>query len=192
MKHLAVFVSGGGSNFRAIHQKILAGEIDGRIELVVASKADCGAVDYARAQDIPVYIFPAADQSSSDLLERLQEASADYILLAGYLKLVPLVVVRAFPRRMVNIHPALLPDFGGRGYYGLRVHAAVIEAGCEESGVTVHFVDEIYDHGPIIAQSRVAVLPDDTPETLAARVLEQEHRLYPGVVASLCAGEYDE
>ncbi|MGH7672459.1 MAG: formyltransferase family protein, partial [Gemmatimonadales bacterium] len=120
---------------------------------------------------------------SAELLAALTEA--DLVVLAGYLKLVPAAVVVRFRWRMINIHPALLPAFGGPGMYGRRVHEAVLASGATVSGATVHYVDEQYDRGPIIAQARVPVRPDDTPETLAARVLEAEHRLLPMVVLEL-------
>jgi len=115
-------------------------------------------------------------------LELLRQRHVDLIVLAGYLKLVPPAVIAAYRDRIINIHPALLPSFGGPGMYGLRVHQAVLASGVKVSGCTVHLVDEEYDRGPILAQSRVPVLPGDTAETLAARVLEAEHRLLPAVV----------
>lgn len=191
MKRLAVFVSGGGSNFRAIHQAMLAGEIEGVVGLVVSDKADCPAAAYARDHLIQVYHYPAPDQSPVRLLKVLNSSAIDFLILAGYLKMVPVEVVRAYPRKILNIHPALLPDFGGKGFYGRRVHEAVLASGAKVSGVSVHFVDEQYDHGATVVQVTVPVEPDDTPETLAARVLEQEHRLYPQVVAALCRGAID-
>ncbi len=189
MTNLALFVSGGGSNFRAIQDSILAGRITGRVALVVTDKPECPGARYAREQGIEVYTYPAHDRHPSDLLQALKDRECELVLLAGYLKMVPPEVVRAYQRRMLNIHPALLPDFGGPGYYGRRVHEAVLQSGAAQSGVTVHFVDEQYDHGPIVAQATVAVLPGDTPESLAARVLVQEHLLYPQVVGALCRGD---
>lgn len=186
MKRLAVFVSGGGSNFRAIHQATLTGEIEGVVGLVVTDKPDSAAADSARENAIEVYHYPAPNQTPATLLQVLEDRAIDFVLLAGYLKMVPVEVVRAYPRKIMNIHPALLPAFGGPGFYGRRVHEAVLASGAAVSGSSVHFVDEQYDHGPVVAQIVVPVQPDDTPETLAARVLEQEHRLYPQVVAALC------
>ena len=117
-----------------------------------------------------------------------QEYAVDFVILAGYLKLVPASLVRAYPRAMLNIHPALLPAFGGPGFYGRKVHEAVIASGARISGPTVHFVDEEYDSGPILAQEAVPVLPLDTPEVLARRVLSKEHCVYPRCVAALCEG----
>ncbi|MFB0515456.1 MAG: phosphoribosylglycinamide formyltransferase [Candidatus Neomarinimicrobiota bacterium] len=189
MKKLAVFVSGRGSNFRNIHRAIQAGEIPAEVALVVTDKPDCPAADYARDNGIKVAHYPAREMTPAALLGALQEGGIDFLILAGYLKLVPTEVVRAYPRAMLNIHPALLPAFGGKGYYGHRVHEAVIASGAKVSGVSVHFVDEEYDHGPIVAQVVVPVQPDDTPDELAGRVLKQEHRLYSKVVAALCRGE---
>ena len=124
------------------------------------------------------------------LLRVLQEREIDYIALAGYLQLLPGSVVKAYHNRIVNIHPAPLPKYGGKGMYGHHVHEAVVAAGDTVSGPTVHLVDEIYDHGKILEHSPVEVLPDDTPETLAARVLIQEHKLYPRVLQKLIKGEY--
>lgn len=189
MKKLAVFVSGGGSNFWAIQTSIKAGGIAGKVTLVVTDKPDCAGAEYARESGIDVYKYPAEDRQPADLLAALRAGNCEIVLLAGYLKMVPVEVVQAYERRLLNIHPALLPAFGGKGYYGRKVHEAVLAAGEDQSGVTVHFVDEKYDHGPTAAQVTVPVMQDDTPETLAARILEQEHRIYPEVVAVLCRGD---
>ncbi len=188
MKRLAVFVSGHGSNLRSIHAAATAGDIPAQVALVVTDKPDCPAAAFAGRNGIQVLQFPAPGRAPQALSETFQQLGIDMVLLAGYLQRVPAELVRAYPKAMLNIHPALLPAFGGFGYYGRRVHEAVIASGAKYSGVTVHFVDEDYDHGPIVAQAVVPVHSDDTPDTLAARVLEQEHRLYPQVVAALCAG----
>ncbi|HEX6008054.1 MAG TPA: phosphoribosylglycinamide formyltransferase, partial [Burkholderiales bacterium] len=126
-----------------------------------------------------------ADLSTREMLAALDSADIDLIALAGYLRLIPPAVVKRYPQRIVNIHPALLPRFGGRGMYGLHVHRAVLAAGEKESGATVHFVNEQYDQGDIIAQARVPVLPGDTPESLGARVLAVEHELLPDALEKL-------
>ena len=188
-KNLAVFVSGGGSNFKAIHQD---SRICGTVDVIVTNAPSCGGAVYAREHGIPVLVYPASDRQPEGLSpEALADAltteyDIDLVILAGYMKLIPEVVVKAFPRAMVNIHPGLLPSFGGKGLYGTRVHSAVIASGARVSGPTVHFVDEEYDTGPILAQSVVPVYPDDCPDTLAARVLKQEHVLYPQCIAALC------
>lgn len=148
-------------------------------QVVVSDKADCGGVAYAQSSGMRVLRYPAARDdpgsglSAAQLVDALREEGIHLVLLAGYLKLVPAELCRAFPRAMLNIHPALLPAFGGKGMYGHKVHAAVIASGARFSGPTVHFVDEEYDRGKIVAQRCVPVLPDDSPDTLAHRVLEQ-------------------
>jgi formyltetrahydrofolate-dependent phosphoribosylglycinamide formyltransferase len=178
---VAVLASGGGTNLQALldalHDSPLA-----RVARVVSNRPDAGALERARRAGVPATVLrdPA---DPTEVLAAL--ADADLAVLAGYLKLVPPVVVARFHWRMINIHPALLPAFGGPGMYGRRVHEAVLASGAAESGATVHYVDEQFDRGPIIAQARVPVLPGDTAESLAARVLEVEHRLLPTVVLEL-------
>jgi phosphoribosylglycinamide formyltransferase-1 len=153
-----------------------------RVTRVIASRPDAGALERARRAVVPASVL--ADPADPDeLLELLK--GAGLAVLAGYLKLVPAAAVARFRWRMINIHPALLPDFGGPGMYGRRVHEAVLAKGVKESGASVHYVDEQYDRGPVIAQQRVPVKPNDTPETLAERVLAAEHELLPRVVLEL-------
>ncbi|CAL0323378.1 unnamed protein product [Lupinus luteus] len=190
-KKLAVFVSGGGSNFRSIHEASLKGSIHGDIVVLVTNKTDCGGAEYARNHGIPVILFPKNKDESdglspSDLVNTLRRFEVDFILLAGYLKLIPVELIRAYQRSIFNIHPSLLPAFGGKGYYGMKVHKAVIASGARFSGPTIHFVDENYDTGHILAQRVVPVLANDTAEDLAARVLREEHQLYVEVVKALC------
>ncbi|PIA45946.1 hypothetical protein AQUCO_01600295v1 [Aquilegia coerulea] len=190
-KKLAVFVSGGGSNFKSIHQACVEGLVHGDIAVLVTNKPDCGGAEYARRKDISVISFPKTSivptgLSSVDLVTALRNLEVDFILLAGYLKLLPVELVRAYPKSILNIHPSLLPAFGGKGYYGMKVHKAVIASGARFSGPTVHFVDEHYDTGRILAQSVVPVLANDSAEELAARVLREEHRLYVEVTSALC------
>lgn len=190
-KNLAVFVSGGGSNFRSIHQAILKGSVQGEIVVLVTNKPGCGGADYARDNNIPVILFSTMKEkpenlSADDLVTTLRRYKVDFILLAGYLKLIPLELVRAYSRSILNIHPSLLPAFGGKGYYGMKVHQAVIASGARYSGPTIHFVDEHYDTGRILAQRVVPVLANDTANELAARVLQQEHQLYVEVAEALC------
>lgn len=190
-KKLAAFVSGGGSNFRSLHEASMQNKIFGDFVLVVSDKSACKACDYAKNNNIAVAEYPhnkvlKSGLSPVELVAVLRQFEVDIVLLAGYLKLLPNEVVQAFPRAILNIHPALLPAFGGKGYYGRKVHEAVIKSGARYSGPTVHFVDEKYDHGSIVAQRVVPVLAYDTPDDLAARVLNEEHKLYPEVVAALC------
>ena len=185
----AVFASGGGSNFQALldHESPSA---SWRIVLLITDRVDAGAIERARAAGLPVAVVAGAGREpaevAQELLEVLAEHRVDLILLAGYLKLVPGNVVARYRQRILNIHPALLPKFGGKGMYGIRVHRAVLEAGEPESGATVHFVDEEYDRGALVAQQRVPGHETDTPEELAARVLAVEHQLYPAAVEHVC------
>lgn len=190
-KKLAVFVSGGGSNFRSIHEASVEGSIHGEIGVVVTNKSSCGGAEYARSKNIPVILFPKTKDephglSASDLVATLRSFEIDFILLAGYLKLIPLELIQAYSKSIINIHPSLLPAFGGKGYYGMKVHKAVIASGARFSGPTIHLVDEHFDTGKILAQRVVPVLANDAAEDLAARVLKEEHRLYVEVVAALC------
>ena len=177
---VAVCVSGGGSNLQALLDRLQGAE-PARVVLVLSNRADAGGLERARLAGIPAEVL-ADPADASEWITRLGRRDVDLLVLAGYLKLVPPGVVQKFPGRIVNVHPALLPNFGGPGMYGRRVHEAVLASGARESGPTVHLVDEIYDRGEILAQRRVPVLPGDTPEVLAARVLEAEHRLLPDVV----------
>ncbi|CAM5999917.1 unnamed protein product [Sphagnum balticum] len=188
---LAVFLSGGGSNFRALHAATLQNAIYGDVVVVVSDRPGCKGCEYAQEHKIPILSYPknkyAQDGiSASQLVDSLRHSGVDYILLAGYLKMLPTELVQVFPRAILNIHPALLPSFGGKGFYGMKVHEAVIRSGARYSGATVHFVDEEYDSGPILAQRVVPVLAYDSPLDLAARVLKQEHILYTEAVAALC------
>ena len=178
---VAVLVSGGGTNLQALLDTLKDSSL-ARVTRVISNRSQAGALERARRASVPTVIL----RDPGDAVE-LQAALGDaqLVVLAGYLKLVPRAVVSRFRGRMINIHPALLPDFGGPGMYGHHVHEAVLASGATESGVTVHLVDEEFDRGEIIAQEKVPVRPNDTPETLAARVLEAEHRLLPKVVLDL-------
>ena len=178
---IAVLVSGGGTNLQALLDA-LQDSTTARVTRVISSRAAAGALDRARQARLPTAVL----QDPGDAAELLATlGDADLVVLAGYLKLVPAAVVARFPCRMINIHPALLPAFGGPGMYGRRVHEAVLASGARVSGATVHYVDEQYDRGPIIAQAKVRVVADDTPATLATRVLTAEHRLLVRVVMEL-------
>ena len=185
---IAVLASGGGSNLGAMlaHFDALGGHRAGDVVVVASNSARAGALARARERGIAAERFDAADPEAVGAL--LARHDADLVVLAGYLKLVPRGVTRAYRGRIVNVHPALLPAFGGAGMYGARVHQAVIAAGARVTGATVHFVDEAYDRGPIAAQWPVPVFEEDTAETLAARVLQVEHLLLPRVVDAIAAG----
>ena len=185
---IAVLASGGGTNLQAIvdyHARHSA-TVAGSIALVGANQESAGALERARESAIPTVVFDASDGGES-LLAALALHSIDLVVLAGYVKHIPPAVVRRYHGRIINIHPGLLPDFGGPGMYGARVHAAVIASGATVTGVTVHFVDDQLDHGPVIAQWRVHVTVDDTAESLAARVLAVEHLVYPRIVDMVAA-----
>lgn len=192
--HIAVFASGRGSNFRALHQALVAADSIAKIVLCISNNPNPGAFDFAREQGIAAIrlspkMFAEEKEYETALVELLTNYGIRLIVLAGYMRRLPAGVVEQWNGKILNVHPALLPDFGGQGMYGMNVHQAVIAAGRNESGATVHLVDEEYDTGAIIAQERVPVLPNDTPETLAARVLEAEHRLLPRVVMEIVSGE---
>jgi formyltetrahydrofolate-dependent phosphoribosylglycinamide formyltransferase len=185
---LGVLASGGGSNLQAILDYFDGpGAGVAEVAWVGSDRLLAGALDRARRRDIP------AGQVEHARAEAIAEPLATYgvelMVLAGYLKFIPEALTQAWRGRIVNIHPSLLPSFGGHGMYGMRVHAAVIAAGARVSGATVHFVDEAYDRGPIIAQWAVPVLGDDTPDTLAHRVLEVEHQLYPRAIQAVVTGQ---
>ena len=181
--NIVVFASGGGSNFKAIHNAIEKKILNARVVLLVASKRNIGASEFAQEKGIPVKYYIKEEYSSYDtmieeFIDEFKRLDTELIVLAGFLKLVDSRIVSNYRNRIMNIHPALLPSFGGKGYYGIRVHEAVLEYGAKVTGVTIHFVDEEYDHGPVIMQKAVYVEEGDTPEVLQKRVLVQEHDTY--------------
>lgn len=182
---VAVAVSGRGSNLEAL-LRALGPDAPARVVLVLSNNPDADALERARAHAVATELL-SDPSDAADWLARLQRHRVDLLVLAGYLKLVPAAVITRYRDRILNVHPALLPAFGGRGMYGRRVHEAVLASGARESGATVHLVDEVYDRGAILAQGRVPVLPDDTPDRLAARVLAVEHRLLPAAVLAAAA-----
>ena len=189
---IAVLASGGGSNFQALVDRFhRADNPEREVVGVIASREGAGVLERARRAGVASAVL--SPESTSDgagvfLRRTLDEWRSDIVVLAGYMKLVPEAVVRAYRGRILNIHPALLPSFGGRGMYGARVHRAVIDAGVRVTGATVHFVDEAYDRGPILCQWPVPVLAGDTPRSVAARVLTVEHRILPAAVEALASG----
>jgi len=193
--NIAVFASGKGSNFQAILEGIQSGTIrNTKIVVVISNDANAGALAIARANNIPAIHqsrndFPSDTAFNDAVVSTLAQYHANFIVLAGYIKLVDESIVRAFRNRIVNIHPALLPKFGGPGMYGKRVHEAVIAQHEKISGATVHIVDDKYDHGPIVLQKTVPVIAGDTPESLAARVLQIEHQLYPEAIRLFAEGK---
>lgn len=177
---VAVCISGGGSNLVALLEEFGPGS-EVEIVLVISNRESAGGLERARERGVPAVVLedPADAVEWIALLERHQ---VQLVVLAGYLRLVPRAVIQRWKGRILNVHPGPLPAFGGQGMYGRRVHEAVLESGRSESAATVHLVDEEYDRGPVLATVPVRVLPGDTPDTLAARVLEAEHRLLPAVV----------
>lgn len=189
-KRLTVFASGSGSNFKALHQAVLENEIPASITALISDNPKAKAIEYAKYCGISTYILSPKDFSEEaawckSLEAVLADGIPDLIVLAGFLKKIPEPILSQYPKKIINIHPSLLPKYGGKGWYGKHVHRAVIQNRDSESGCTVHWVNNIYDGGPVIAQKRVPVYPDDTPESLAERVLREEHRLYPKVVKEL-------
>jgi phosphoribosylglycinamide formyltransferase-1 len=188
MLRLAVFASGGGTNLQALIDACRSKVIDAEIVAVVSNNSRAFALERARRAGIDTFHisrrkYPDESEYIQTIKDVLSKHDIDLIVLAGYMKLLPVIIVRIYYGRIINIHPALLPKFGGKGMYGLNVHKAVIQAGEKHSGATVHMVDERYDHGPILIQRRVPVLADDSPESLAARVLEIEHKILPMAVS---------
>jgi len=177
---VAVAVSGRGSNLEALFTSLGNGD-EAQVVLVLSDRAEAPALDLARQRNVAALALEDW-RSADEWRDALEAQSVDLLVLAGFLKLVPPEVIARYRGRIINVHPALLPDFGGKGMYGIRVHEAVLQSGAAESGCTVHLVEEEYDRGMILAQARVPVLPGDTARMLASRVLEQEHRLLPAVV----------
>lgn len=182
MKRLVVLASGRGSNFKAILDHVEAGDINGEIVAVISDNHDAKALETAREHEIEaIYGNAKSDEYTNWLIGTVKTYAPDYVLLAGYMRIVPPEFVAAFEGKIINIHPALLPSF--KGLHGQR---QALEYGVKIAGCTVHYVDEGMDTGKIIAQRAVEVKDDDTEETLSARILEQEHQLYPAVVKMLC------
>jgi phosphoribosylglycinamide formyltransferase-1 len=193
MLNIAVFVSGRGSNLRAIHEAVERGALEAKIVLVLSSRDDAPALAWASARGIPTTSLQgiSADAVVPQIFRHLEESGADFIALAGYMKRIPEDIVRRYRGRMINVHPALLPSFGGKGMYGERVHEAVLAAGARVSGATVHIVDEEYDRGPIVLQRCVPVEEGDTPSSLASRVLTVEHALLPEALQLFSRGQIE-
>jgi phosphoribosylglycinamide formyltransferase-1 len=188
---LAVFVTGGGTDLQSIIDSIKSGYIDNaEIALVIGSKKGIYALERAKKAGIDTEVFEVKDfpdraQMFEAIIKKLEEKEIDFIVLAGYLLILSPNIVDRYRNRIINIHPSLIPKYCGNGFYGMRVHEAVIKAGEKESGATVHYVDEGADTGEIILQQKVPVYEDDTPQTLADRVLKLEHRLLPQAIKKI-------
>jgi phosphoribosylglycinamide formyltransferase 1 len=188
---IAILASGGGSNLQAIvdHFDWLGNRRGGDVVLVASDRASAGALERAKRSEIETAVLATETRPEGMSLDRLLvDHEIDLVVLAGYLRLVPSEIVKKFEGRIINIHPALLPAFGGPGMFGSRVHQAVIAAGVRVTGVTAHFVDDVYDRGRIIAQWPVPVFSSDDAGTLASRVLRVEHLVYPRVVDAVASG----
>lgn len=185
---LAVLASGNGSNLKALIKAINSGDIaNANISLVISNKKDSKALTIAKESDISAVLlernlFDSDEEYDLSLLNKLKEFEIDVVILAGYLRIITAPFLKAYENRILNIHPSLLPDFGGRGMYGMKVHQAVINSKVEKSGCTVHLVTEEIDGGEVLAQACVCITSDDTAEILAAKVLKEEHKLYPQAV----------
>lgn len=183
MHSLIIFASGRGSNAQAIIDHFRGTNV--KVSLIVSNKADAGVLDIAKKEHIPFLIVNKQTIQESLLLEQIQEIDPSLIILAGFLWKVPDALIHAFPDRIINIHPALLPAYGGKGMYGHHVHEAVINDKKQESGITIHYVNEHYDEGKIIAQERCDVTPSDTPDTLAQKIHKLEHYFFPRTIELL-------
>lgn len=194
--NLVVLASGGGTNLQAIIDNIEAGKLDAQIKAVISNNSKAGALERARNHNIQaIHLshkqFATPEEFDQKLLSVLKESETDLVILAGYMKMISPKVIREYKNKIINIHPALLPSFGGKGMYGIHVHEAVLESGVKVTGVTVHTVDEVYDHGPILYQKCVPVLADDTPESLQQRVLPHEHEAYSKVIQLFAKGKIE-
>ena len=196
MLNIAVLVSGGGTNLQALIDAQATGQIqNGAISLVISSRTDAFALERAKKAGIPTRVLLRkgfAEQADYDaaLLALLKDFQIQLVVLAGFMTIISETVIRQYENQIINVHPALIPSFCGPGFYGLHVHEAALEKGVKVSGATVHFVNEVCDGGPIILQKAVEVLPDDTPETLQRRIMEQaEWKLLPRAVELFCAGK---
>ncbi len=194
--NIAVFASHGGSDLQAIMDGCKENKINAKVQVVISNNGDSMALQRAEKENIPHFHLSAKTEGSEEtlakrLLDVLEEYNIDMIFLAGYMRLLHITILEKYNNRVFNIHPALLPKYGGKGMYGINVHTAVIAAGEKESGVTLHRVNAEYDRGEIVAQTKVPVLENDTPETLAARVLEREHTFLVEVISDIVEGKIE-
>jgi len=192
---MVVLISGGGTTLVNLVAEIQADRLDAEIPLVIASRSTCGGIERAQAAELSCEVilrktFSSTEEFSKEIFARCRDVEADLVICGGFLALLTIPV--DFQLRVMNIHPSLVPAFAGQGFHGHRVHESVLERGCRVSGCTVHFVDNEYDHGPILSQAVVPVLDDDTPDTpdtLAARIFAEECRIYPEAIRLFAAGE---
>lgn len=183
-KNLAIFASGGGSNAEAIIEYFKNSDL-GQVALIVTNNPNAKVIDRAQNHEIPFYILEEGELEEGEFSDVLLAMEIDFVVLAGFLKKVPQDILAVYDQKIVNIHPALLPNYGGKGMYGLNVHKAVKAAGEKESGITIHYVNANYDEGQIIAQHKVSLDPSDDAAKIASKVLALEHEFYPKTIASL-------
>ena len=187
MKKIAVLASGSGTNAGNL-VKYFSSRQEARVEMMICDRKEAFVFERMKNLGVPSYYIRKDELCSGGLLKLLKEHKIDLVVLAGFLKLVPQDVINAFPNRIINVHPALLPKFGGKGMFGMHVHTAVVNAGETKSGITIHYVNEHFDEGEIIAQFETDVLPEDTPETVAKKIHELEMRYFPQVVERVVSG----
>lgn len=189
MKNIALFASGSGTNAENITRHFYNNDTI-KVVVVLSNKKNAGVHERVKKLGIPSYTFSNKEFAEGSLiLDTLKEYKVDFIVLAGFLAMVPPMLLEAYPNKIINIHPALLPKFGGKGMYGMRVHEAVIEAGEKETGITIHYIDEHYDKGTIIFQATCPVLPNETPEQVAEKVHILEYKYFPQVIEKLLVAE---
>ncbi|MBN1388269.1 MAG: phosphoribosylglycinamide formyltransferase [Bacteroidales bacterium] len=192
MKNIAIFASGSGTNAHKL-MEFFSTSKTAKVKLVLSNKADAFVLERAKKFSVPTLIFDRDDlYNNGKVLKVLLESDIHFIVLAGFLWLIPGEILSRYPGKIVNIHPALLPDYGGKGMYGSRVHRAVIDNNEKESGISIHYVNECYDEGDIIFQAKCEVKPGDTPESLAERIHKLEHKYYPVVVEKLIMKDQNE
>jgi phosphoribosylglycinamide formyltransferase 1 len=184
MSNIAIFASGSGTNAENIISYFRQNNY-AKVVLVLSDNKNAFVLERVQKYDVPAFFFPIDDLKNGKVLEKVKEYSVDFIVLAGFLKLFPQEIIEEFPNKIINIHPALLPKYGGKGMYGNRVHKAVIEAGEKESGITIHYVNPHYDDGNIIFQAKCPVMGNDTPDTLAQRVHKLEYKFFPEIIETL-------
>lgn len=184
MKKIAILASGSGSNAEEI-MKYFGNSSKGKVVLIGSNKTDAFVLERAKKFEVPTFTFNRSQLEAGEVTRKLQEAGVDFVVLAGFLLKIPDNLIHAFPNKIVNIHPALLPNYGGKGMYGMKVHEAVKSSGDSESGITIHLVNERYDEGKIIFQAAVQVEPSDSPEDIAQKVHQLEYKYFPNVIESL-------
>lgn len=184
LKNIAILASGGGTNAEEI-MKYFQHSSKGKVVVVASNKKDAYVLERAKRFHVPAFIFDKVSLESGETSRKLKEYNVDVVVLAGFLLKVPDNLIQTFPDRIINIHPALLPKYGGKGMYGSKVHEAVKESGDKETGITIHLVNENYDEGKIIFQAAVSISPEDSPENIAQKVHQLEYKYFPNVIESL-------